>query len=224
MKNICTLVILFLSTFLVAQNREEKLQEFNEVKVFDLIHVELISAEENKVVVTGTNIYDVKIEVNEKGILKIRMGIETRFNGDDTQVKLYHTGVTTLDANEGAEITSAVDFKQKDIVVRVQEGGKVRISINTENAVFKAVSGGVIDVNGTTNTQQIVVNSGGVYYGDDLISQETDVNVMAGGTADVNAIQKVAAKVTAGGTINIYGTPTYIEKKKRLGGKINVME
>ncbi len=224
MKNLFMVALVFVSTFAISQNREETVPQFDEIKVFDLIEVELISAEENKVVITGTNVDDVKVEVDDENILKIRMELDTRFNGNDTKVKVYHTGITILDANEGADITSAETFKQKDIVIRVQEGGEVNVTLNCENGEFKSVSGGSIQVSGTIGIQKIIVNSGGGFRGEDLKSQTTEVNVTAGGVADVNATENVEAKVTAGGTINIYGNPKNIKKKKRLGGKIVIME
>ncbi|GEQ84887.1 DUF2807 domain-containing protein [Patiriisocius marinistellae] len=224
MKNLFTLALVLLTTFTIAQNREETVPQFNEIKVFDLIEVELITADENKIVITGTNVDDVKVEVDDKDILKIRMKLDTRFNGNDTQVKVYHTGVTILDANEGGEITSAQTFKQENIIIRTQEGGEVRITLDVNNGEFKSVSGGSIQASGMIVSQEITVNSGGGFRGEDLKSQNTEVKVTAGGAADVYASEKVDAKVTAGGTITVYGNPKKINKKKRLGGKIIIKE
>lgn len=224
MKNAALALVLFITTATFAQNRIEKdLPEFNEIKVFDLIEAELIKAEKNEVIVTGANIDDVKITTDDDGILKIRMMTKTRFNGNDTNVKVYFTNVNIIDANEGAKITSEAVLRQKSIIIKCQEGGEVHVDLDTEIALFKSVSGGSIHVKGSSNFQEITVNSGGAFRGEDLKSLRTEVNVTAGGFADVNASEYVDAKVTAGGTINIYGNPKKVKKKKRLGGKIKMI-
>lgn len=224
MKKVALAIVLLINTIAIAQNRIEKdVPEFSEIKVFDLIEAELIKAEKNQVIITGANIDDVKILTDDDGVLKIRMMTKTRFNGDDTNVKIYYTNVNILDANEGAKITSNGVFRQKSITVRCQEGGEVYVDLDTEIATFKSVSGGSVNVSGSANFQEITVNSGGGFRGKELKSLKTEVNVTAGGVAEVNARDNVIAKVTAGGTINIYGNPKNVEKKKRLGGKITVM-
>ena len=46
------------------------------------------------------------------------------------------------------------------------------------------------------------------------------MNVKAGGSAEVSASVLVDARVTAGGTIRIYGNPKEIKRKTTLGGTI----
>ncbi len=95
-----------MSLTLTAQNDQEKVVgEFKEIKVYDRIEVELIKSNENKVVVSGKNTEDLVI-VHKKDILKIRMTLEEAFDGDETTVKVYYTTLETIDANEGAIISS----------------------------------------------------------------------------------------------------------------------
>lgn len=207
-----------------AQNSIEKnIPQFNEIKVFDLIDVEMIKAEKNQVIITGFNIDAVKI-ITDDGVLKIRMELDTRFNGNDTNVKVYYTQVDVIDANEGSKITVANPLQQESITIKCQEGGKVHAALNTHVATFKSVTGGSIHVSGSTTFQDIVVNSGGTFMAETLISENTQVNVTAGGTAAVRATASIDATVTAGGTINVYGKPEKIKKKKRLGGKIKIIK
>ncbi len=64
------------------------------------------------------------------------------------------------------------------------------------------------------------INTGGQFDGKSLDTEQTTVNVNAGGSADVNASEYVEAKVKAGGTIKIFGNPKVIDKQTFLGGKI----
>lgn len=84
----------------------------------------------------------------------------------------------------------------------------------------KAVSGGRIEVSGITKNQDVQVNTGGFFEGDLLKTEQTTVQVSAGGNAYINASEYVNAKVRAGGTIRIYGKPKAIDQQTVLGGTI----
>mgnify|MGYP000598215515 CR=1 FL=1 len=62
-KLISLLLIIFISFYSTSQNTIEKtVGEFNELKVYDLIEVELIKSSEDKVVISGKNKEDVFLE------------------------------------------------------------------------------------------------------------------------------------------------------------------
>ena len=86
----------------------------------------------------------------------------------------------------------------------------------------KSISGAVINTSGTVNSQDISVNTGGNYLGEDLVSKTTTVSIQAGGIANVNVSNTVDATAQAGGTINVYGNPETVLKHTALGGKIKV--
>ncbi|MCB0464287.1 MAG: DUF2807 domain-containing protein, partial [Aequorivita sp.] len=197
--------------------------DFNELKVYDLITVKLVPSEENKVVVEGENTEFVKT-INDNGVLKIRMELEERFDGDATTVTLYFKNISIIDANEGSEIFSETEIKESSLELKAQEGGKIKIEVAAENLEVRSVSGGIVEAKGTATKQDVNINSGGTYEGKDLITSQTYVNVTAGGSATVYAKDKVDAKITAGGYITVYGNPKDVKKKKLAGGKIEIVE
>ncbi|CAM3340635.1 head GIN domain-containing protein [Aequorivita lipolytica] len=222
MKKLIFIAILFISAFSFSQETTE-VGDFSELKVYDLITVKLFLANENKVVVEGENTEFVKI-INDDGVLKIRMELEERFDGNATTVTVYSKNISIIDANEGSEIYADKTISVPSLELRTQEGGKIKVEVATDNLNIKAVSGGVIETAGTTKKQDIKINSGGIYEAKDLISDETYVNVTAGGSATIYAIEKVEAKVTAGGYVTIHGNPKDVKKKKFAGGKIKIVE
>lgn len=225
MKKLIFLFVVFISTTSSAQNTiEENIPAFNEIKVFDLIEVEMIKAETNKVIVSGANIEDVKIMTDDEGVLKIRMELDTRFNGNDTKVKVFYTNLEVVDANEGSVIRIKDRVDQETLEARCQEGGFIYAELNVNSGYFKSVSGGSINLTGTIRSQNITVNTGGGFRGEELQSLNTTITVTAGGEAEVFASERIEAKVTAGGSIYVYGNPKDITKKKRLGGKIIIKE
>jgi hypothetical protein len=181
----------------------------------------LIKSDENKVVITGADTEDVEI-INKKGKLKIRMKFNRIFDGDETFVEVYYTDLSIIDANEGAVIVANETMKQPFLKLKAQEGGRIIANLEVDNLDSRAVSGGVIDTSGTVKVQEIVLNTGGIYEGKKLITEQTKVKVSAGGEAYVSASVLADAKVRAGGYIEIHGDPETIKKDKVFGGKIRV--
>jgi len=222
MKHIFTFVLCFLAFTVSAQKPIEKqIGEFNEVKVFDLIEINLIKSTENKVVITGIDTEDVEI-INKKGKLKIRMKFDRIFDGTQTFVEVYYTNVTTIDANEGAIIVSNETMTQPFLALKAQEGGKIIIGLEVDNLESRAVSGGIIEASGKAQLQKVVLNTGGIYEAEKLLTEQTKIKVSAGGNAVVSASVLADAKVRAGGYIEIHGDPETIKKNKLFGGRIKV--
>lgn len=196
-----------------------KLENFDELKVFDQLNVTLVPSNENKVVVSGKNESSFET-VNKNGVLKIRMTLTKMLSGEDTKVTLYFKSIKSIDANEGSIVSSKHIFKQTTMDLSSQEGAKIDVELNVENTTIKIYSGGIISVSGNAVTQKTTINSGGIYYGKDLVTSQTTVSLSAGGSADVNATTLVNAKVKAGGSITIYGKPKEIKQETFAGGTI----
>jgi hypothetical protein len=220
MKTFITATFLLITTLLTAQNPKEiGVGEFNEVKVYDLIVVNLIKSNEAKVVITGDDIEDVEL-INKDGKLKIRMKFDKTFNGTNTFVAVYYTSIDIIDGNEGAFISSNELIEQNQIELRAQEGAQLKIGLDVDQVTIKAVSGGIIETRGKAISQNITLNTGGVYEGKSFETQNTTVNIRAAGEADVYASKTVDAKVIAGGDVYIYGNPENVKEKTTLGGRI----
>jgi len=224
MKTLVKLFVLLISTTLFAQNTIEKeVGEFTELKVFDLIQVELKKAKENKVIISGDDKEDVIVD-NTNGKLKIKMKLGKAFNGAETKVALYYTTVDIIDANEGSKITSDDTIEQFEIYLKTQEGGVISLPIKVKYANIRSVTGGSITTTGTSKKQNVTLLTGGIYDGQSLTTHSTDVSISAGGEAHVNASSKVDAKVRAGGMVYVYGNPAEVNEKVTLGGKVKIVK
>ncbi|WP_299223526.1 head GIN domain-containing protein [uncultured Psychroserpens sp.] len=223
MRHILAIILLVTTSIVIAQNPKEKdVGDFTEVKVFDLIEVNLIKSNKAKVEITGDDIQDVVV-INKDGKLKVRMKTDKIFNGDRTFVAVYYTNLKTIDGNEGAYISSNELIKQNYIELRAQEGARLKIGLDVDKVDIKAVTGSVVETRGKAISQNITLNTGGIYEGKSFQTQNTTVNIKAAGEADVYASQVVEAKVLAGGDIFIYGNPESIQEKTTLGGRIKRM-
>ena len=223
MKRLVIIITILISAIGIAQNPIEKtIGEFTELKVYDLIQVELLKSSENKVTIIGENKEDVLVN-NKNGKLKIKMKLEEAFDGAKTKVILHYTSVDVIDVNEGAKVTSDDIIKQFEIDLKAQEGGLIRVPVNVTYTNIKAVSGGIIKTTGSSKSQDISLSAGGVYQGELLETEKTEVTIKAAGEAHVNASKLVDVKIRAGGDVFIYGDPKTVNESRVLGGRVKIM-
>lgn len=223
MKNILKTLVFLVSFISFSQTPIVKtIGEFTELKAYDLINVEMIRSNENKVEISGDNAHDVVV-INKNGKLKIRMELDEIFDGNKTDVKLYYTNVDIIDANEGAYISSQDNIEQYELTLKSQEGGYIKLKTDLKQANIKAVTGGIIELTGSTDKQDINITTGGIFKGKDFESKTTKIAIKAGGEADVNAIDELDIKIRAGGDVFIYGDPKVVNESRALGGRIKRM-
>ena len=214
------IVLFIVCTQLFSQTATTKtLGEFSELKVYDLINTELIKASENKIVVSGNNSENISI-VQKNGTLKIRMKLKHKFNGAETQVKIYYTGIDVIDANEGSFIFSKDIIKQYEILLKAQEGSKILVNTDTKRLIVKSITGSTITTKGASENQDITIRTGGVYRGANNTVENTDLSIKAGGEAAVRTLNVLDINIFAGGDVFIYGTPKQLKQKKIFGGRI----
>ncbi|MDC6384246.1 DUF2807 domain-containing protein [Flagellimonas taeanensis] len=224
MKKLYTLGLLLLPLLTFAQRIiDTEVGEFKEIKVFDLIEVNLIQSDENKIMIKGWNVDDI-IWTNKKGVLKLRMQLDKKFQGEDTMIEVYYTNLDVIDGNEGAQITCNEMVQKSKIELRVQEGAKIHIGMDVDYADIRAVTGGIVEASGLAKNQTVVLNTGGIFDGRDLRTANTDIKISAGGEADVFASEVVDINVRAGGDVNVYGKPKKVYKKTFVGGRIHIVD
>ncbi|MHC0444425.1 head GIN domain-containing protein [Flavobacterium sp. 3-218] len=197
----------------------KELGDFDTVKVFDKLSVKLVQSSENKIVIKGAREAEVEA-VNKNGILKLRMPFPKLLSGNDLDITLYYKHIELIDVNEGAEAKSSETIKATSFKVSAQEGGIINVDLNVDKLKVSSVSGGSITLTGKAENQVASLGAGGYLLASKLNTSQTTVSVSAGGKADVNASTLVDAKVSAGGSIYIYGKPKQINQKTVFGGKI----
>jgi hypothetical protein len=223
MKNALIVLTILITGAITAQKPISKtVGEFTELKVYDLINVEMIKSRENKVLIRGKNASDVVI-INKDGILKIRLNLEESFDGNKTDVKLYYTAVDVIDVNEGSSVSSQEQINQFEVELRAQEGGLINLNIETKETKIKAVTGGIIELQGKTDNQDATIGTGGILKAENLESIKAKVAIRAGGEAYINAVELLDIKIRAGGDVYIYGNPKEVKENTALGGRIKRM-
>jgi len=220
MQSIFKIAVLFFTLSFYAQNPlEKKVGNFNEVKVFDLIKISLVKANENKVSITGDDVDGVEV-INKDGKLKVRMKIDRSFNGSKTFVAVHYKTLDIIDANEGAIIVGNELIEQEEIELRAQEGAKIQVGLDTKKVNIRAVTGGIIMTRGKSKFQEVVLNTGGIYEGRGFETKDTNIIIRAAGEGEINASGTVNVKIRAGGDVIIYGNPETVNEDKIFGGRI----
>ncbi len=224
MKNLLLLLFATVSLSVSGQRIVDKeVGDFNKIKVFDLIEVNLIKSDVNKVMIKGRNVDDIKI-VNTDGTLKLRMHLEKKFQGEDTFIEVYYKQIDIIDGNEGSKIVCNELIKQDHLEIRAQEGAKIKAGLDVVDLEVRAVTGGIIETSGLAKNQWIVLNTGGIFEGRGLKTLNTDIKITAAGEAEVFASDKVDINVKAGGDVYVYGNPKEINKNTLAGGRIYIKD
>ena len=224
MKNVLVIGFLCLSFIGFSQRIVDKaVGDFNEVKVYDLIEVNLIKSNENKVLVKGDNVDDIQI-VNKNGVLKIKMELDKKFHGEDTFVEVYFKNIDLIDGNEGARITVNETLSQEKIELKTQEGAKIKVGLDVHQLIVRCVTGGNVEASGKTINQEVVLNTGGVFEGKPLLSEKASIKIMAAGEAAMFASDEIDINIKAGGDVYVYGNPKSVNKNTFAGGRVKIMD
>lgn len=220
MKKLALLLTLTCSILFAQEPITKNLGDFNTIKVYNGLTVELQKAAKSKIEILGKKAEDVSVK-NSNGILKIRLQFPEGFTAEDVKITLYYnSNIDIIDANEGAKIISDATINQQHLEVKVQEGATIELAIETKYLVVKAVSGGIIELTGSTKNQTIEATTGAIYNAYDLQSKQTTVTAASGARVEIKTSEVLDAKVRFGGTIFYKGTPEVLKTKKIIGGTI----
>jgi flagellin-specific chaperone FliS len=219
---ICALMFsyLFSAQTVITKN----LGDYNTLKVFNGIAVELIQSDTQRLEITGEKSERVKIK-HVNNILKISLpfSLNPENNAAEGQVliKLYYNkNIDIIDANEGATITSK-DFNQDVLEVNSQERAFINLTSKVKYLIVRTSTGGMIKLTGTTENQEVDVDLYGIYNGYGMqTSGNSTVKAGTGAKAEILAGKTLSAKVSFGGSIFYKGNPEFVKDKKVIGGII----
>ena len=217
MKKIGLLLLLFTTKWLLAQ--EKKVGDFTKVTAFDQIDVMLIPSDENKVILNGSGSDEVEL-INKNGELKIRMPLTKMFSGDNISATVYYIKLNAVEANEGSRIGSNLLVSSEDFNIITKEGSSVELTLDVKNLLLKMNDGSKVNLEGKSDNQDVLVNSGSVYRAEKLQTTATTITANTGAEGSIRVSDLADAKCRAGGKVYIYGKPMRINKKIIAGGEI----
>ena len=221
------LVYVFLFVFGISSAQTtitKNIGDFQKLKVYNGINVELIKSDEQKVVISGEKAEKVKVK-NTNDVLKLSLKFPDLSADGKVDVKLYYKDIIQIiDGNEGATITGK-DIDQQQIEIKSQERAFINLVLKTKHLKVKSSSGGIVKLTGSAKNQDIDLDLYGVYHGYALeVSENSSIRAGSGAKAEISAGETLNAKVSFGGSIFYKGNPEVIKDKKVVGGIIKQVE
>ena len=215
------ILFFFVSNFTFAQGIITKnLGDFNEIKVYRGLTVELIKSRSPKIVIEGDKSKEVIVK-NVNGVLKISLSVLETFSADEVKIFLHYSeDINVIEANEGSVIKSEHKIKQEKIEIISEEAAQINLTLKTTYVEVRVNTGAQITLEGSSINQDVVGYTGGIYNGDDLKTDYTNITSSTGAVITINASKLVDANAKLGGSININGDPDEIKKKESLGGYV----
>jgi hypothetical protein len=219
---ICFLLTTSLSTLAQVRTLSPE-KDFNSIRVSTGLFAEIATAsEENKIEIKGAEREKVKVEI-KNGELRLSLPAGHLFTESEILVKVYVKSLDELKARSGSEVEFITEVHQNKISLTASEGSYIGGELKVESLSVKSITGASVSLLGSTEELDVEVKTGGSYDGQNLISETTNVSISYGGSATVHATESCTANVTAGGSIEIFGNPTSIEQKTKMGGSIQVV-
>lgn len=219
MKQILFIFLVFLGIGMNAQEITMDLENFSEVEVTRGLKVNFTKADENKAIITGNSRDKVQIRV-EKGVLIIKTSLNQLLKVDNTVVEIFYKQIHSVVARQNSSLEFCGKIAQPIFKVRSSEGAGIMASLDVENLIAVASTGGTLNLTGKALVQEIDIRAAGEFKGENLKGDNINVNLNGGGNANVYAKKYVNATVRAGGNIYIYGNPERVEEQASFGGSI----
>ncbi|MFC2109648.1 head GIN domain-containing protein [Bacteroidota bacterium] len=214
--------MVFFTNFIFSQDTVviDKVKNFEELKVFNGLTVNLIKSDQQKIEISGEKATQVVVS-NKKGILKFALKIKSIFDSKNVKINLYYNSIIgELDANQGAVITSKNLFKQTQLNLSSQEGAYIKLNLAVDYLKVKAITGGNMQLKGKAKSQIVEITTGSNFEAEELFTKQTDITVTTGGEAKVYVEDILDAKVKLGGVIEYFGRPKSVKTTKIMGGSI----
>ena len=183
--------------------------------------VELKAGPVTEVIVESDDNIMKYIETTVSGdILKI--GIENMHNLSDAHLKVYITApeITSIRASSGADVVSRDVLKNNGrLSFNASSSATIVTDIDAPEVEANASSGASITLRGKTKNYHAEASSGANLKTDDLLTENTVVNVSSGAKANVRASVKLRANASSGADIQYYGAAN-VDKTVSSGGSI----
>jgi hypothetical protein len=198
--------------------------EFTKIKVSTGLFVEIITnSDESRIDIKGSEREKVDVDI-KNGELELSLPLGQLFSETEILVTVYTHKVEELKARSGSEVEFMNKVQQEELSLIASEGSYIGGEIEVKNLAVKSVTGASVSLVGFANNQNIELKTGGSYDGQNLETENTIISVSYGGEATVFSTDSCSASVTAGGDIDIYGSPSSISQNVKLGGNIQVIE
>ena len=216
----------FFSTFFFnsfSQDLEQRnlaMGPFFSLSVYSGLDVKLIKSDVNKAVVFGDHKDDVILSL-KRNTLIIKLSTKSFLDPGYTYVELYHSKpLDKISAHQGSSVASEEPIKQISLKLVAKTGAEIKVTTFTERLDVNTNTGGRVSLKGSAVNLNLFVSTGGTCDAEKLVSEQSEIRMMAAGYAHTTATELIDAKVFGGGVLRVYGRPVKQITQTKLGGKI----
>ena len=216
----------FFSTFFFnsfSQDLEQRnlaMGPFFSLSVYSGLDVKLIKSDVNKAVVFGDHKDDVILTL-KRNTLIIKLSTKSFLDPGYTYVELYHSKpLDKISAHQGSSVASEEPIKQTNLKLVAKTGAEIKVTTFTERLDVNTNTGGRVSLKGSAVNLNLFVSTGGTCDAEKLVSEQSEIRMMAAGYAHTTATELIDAKVFGGGVLRVYGRPVKQITQTKLGGKI----
>ena len=216
----------FFSTFFFnsfSQDLEQRnlaMGPFFSLSVYSGLDVKLIKSDFNKAVVFGDHKDDVILTL-KRNTLIIKLSTKSFLDPGYTYVELYHSKpLDKISAHQGSSVASEEPIKQISLKLVAKTGAEIKVTTFTERLDVNTNTGGRVSLKGSAVNLNLFVSTGGTCDAEKLVSEQSEIRMMAAGYAHTTATELIDAKVFGGGVLRVYGRPVKQITQTKLGGKI----
>ena len=125
-----------------------------------------------------------------------------------------------MKSSAGATVRTAGVLSGDELNLRASSGGELYAEVEASAIEASASEGGVLNVSGQTEDQEVTVSTGGTYEGLELQCMRTYVKSNTGGMAEVVANKRLDANANTGGSIEYTGDPEIKNIRSLISGGI----
>ncbi|MDB4228677.1 DUF2807 domain-containing protein [Flavobacteriaceae bacterium] len=216
----------FFSTFFFnsfSQDLEQRnlaMGPFFSLSVYSGLDVKLIKSDVNKAVVFGDHKDDVILTL-KRNTLNIKLSTKSFLDPGYTYLELYHSKpLDKISAHQGSSVVSEEPIKQTSLKLVAKTGAEIKVTTFTERLDVNINTGGRVSLKGSAVNLNLFVSTGGTCDAEKLVSEQSEIRMMAAGYAHITATELIDAKVFGGGVLRVYGRPVKQITQTKLGGKI----
>lgn len=221
---------IFLNLFLIlfcaslfAQSKS--LSNFNSIKTAGSVEVTLINGNTPRAEYTiqkGKS-EDLYLEVENNVLLVKIKSKKSSWNRSETKAKItvYYTKLSSIECVAGSSLYSESEIVTENMSIETASGANCNIKLQCSNVVLNSSSGSKISLNGKVGSAKYDASSGSKINAVLLTASIADATVSSGASISLNAIKKLKADASSGGSIKYKGKPENVNIDSGMSGSIS---
>lgn len=222
-KGVIVCFLLLLNFCAIGGDFTKEVTDFSKVSFSGEFQVHLTKGNKQEVKVvnkdSGLKDENIIIAVKDKQ-LKIYIKADLYLDEYDLDIYVTYTTLNDIKAKMECIVNITSELKGDFIQLGAETGGEINAAVACKEAEIIASSGGVVNLKGEVDKAELKCSLGGKINAANLVGNEIDAGVKAGGEIACYPIEKLTIDIASGGTVSYKGEPKSYEESIFLGGKI----